>query len=90
LDTAHCLSIPEVPCAHATIGNEVEPLNDLGVNGQRIAAVAGTGLPKLSSETYMNLLRDVPGGMLYVVTFVLVSSFKIWPAFAPVKLAGVA
>jgi len=55
--------MPVVPWAQATSGNVSDPLKDFGVNGQRMAAVAGTMAPKLSREVYMNLLSDVPGGM---------------------------
>ena len=40
-----------------------EPLKVFGVKGQRMDPVAGTVLLKLSTEAYMNLLRDWPGGM---------------------------
>ena len=81
--------MPDVPCAQATMGKDDEPLKDLGTKGHKMAAVAGTGSPKLSSETYMNLVKEVPGGIVYVVTLVLVSSFRIWPGFALEKLSGV-
>jgi len=67
----------------------VELLKLFGVKGHRIEPVAGTVLLKLSTEAYMNLLKDWPGGISYADTLLCVSSLRIWPGRAWEIFAGV-